>query len=160
MEQRFIPPQHNQRVPVAPYPYHHYMAVQLRFSDIDVFGHVNNSVYFSLFDTAKIDYFNAVAAGKLDIHDIGIVVANVNCSFFIPTLITDHIEVYTTVESVHNRSFVLDQRIVDRRTNQVHALARTIMAGFDVKSGHSADLPAHWVEALEAFEQRPLHQPE
>ena len=31
----------------------HTLPVQLRFSDVDQFGHVNNSVYFSLYDLAN-----------------------------------------------------------------------------------------------------------
>ena len=37
--------------------YRHRMPAQLRFSDVDTFGHVNNSVYFSLFDMGKTQYF-------------------------------------------------------------------------------------------------------
>ena len=36
------------------------MPAQLRFSDVDRFGHVNNSVYFSLFDMCKPRYFHDV----------------------------------------------------------------------------------------------------
>ena len=31
----------------------HSMPAQIRFSDVDQFGHVNNSVYFELYDLAK-----------------------------------------------------------------------------------------------------------
>ncbi len=33
--------------------FRHTMPVQIRFSDVDQFGHMNNSVYFSLYDLAK-----------------------------------------------------------------------------------------------------------
>ena len=33
--------------------FNHSMSAQIRFSDVDQFGHVNNSVYFSLCDLAK-----------------------------------------------------------------------------------------------------------
>ena len=38
----------------------HQMPAQLRFSDVDRFGHVNNAVYFSLFDMCKTNYFMAM----------------------------------------------------------------------------------------------------
>ena len=47
--------------------FHHRMPAQLRFSDVDRFGHVNNSVYFSLFDMCKTHYFNDVVG--TDIFD-------------------------------------------------------------------------------------------
>ena len=56
----------------------HSMPVQIRFSDVDQFGHVNNSVYFSLYDLAKTTYVKAVLAGRMKWNDVGIVVANIN----------------------------------------------------------------------------------
>ena len=39
--------------------FRHTMPVQIRFSDVDQFGHMNNSVYFSLYDLAKTTYIKA-----------------------------------------------------------------------------------------------------
>ena len=33
--------------------YRHVMPVQIRFSDVDQYGHMNNSSYFSIYDLAK-----------------------------------------------------------------------------------------------------------
>ena len=38
--------------------YHSTADVQIRFNDIDILGHLNNVVYFSLFDTAKAQYLH------------------------------------------------------------------------------------------------------
>ncbi len=59
------------------------MPAQIRFSDIDQFGHVNNSVYFSLYDMCKTQYFYDVV-GKEALDNMGIVVANVEANFFSP----------------------------------------------------------------------------
>ena len=40
--------------------FNHFMPAQIRFSDVDQFGHVNNSVYFSLYDLAKTTHFKDV----------------------------------------------------------------------------------------------------
>ena len=40
--------------------FRHTMPVQIRFSDVDQFGHMNNSVYFSLYDLAKTTYIKDV----------------------------------------------------------------------------------------------------
>ena len=42
--------------------FRHTMPVQIRFSDVDQFGHMNNSVYFSLYDLAKTTYIKDVLA--------------------------------------------------------------------------------------------------
>lgn len=33
--------------------FHHSLPIQLRFNDVDKFGHVNNTVYFSFYDLGK-----------------------------------------------------------------------------------------------------------
>ena len=59
--------------PRSAYPYFH--SIPTRWADNDVYGHVNNIVYYSWFDTAVNAYL--IEAGALDIHAgevIGLVV--------------------------------------------------------------------------------------
>ena len=63
--------------------FRHTMPVQIRFSDVDQFGHMNNSVYFSLYDLAKTTYIKDVF-GSADWSKLAIVVANINANFFMP----------------------------------------------------------------------------
>ena len=37
--------------------FHHALPIQLRFNDVDKFGHVNNTVYFSFYDLGKTEIF-------------------------------------------------------------------------------------------------------
>ena len=46
--------------------YPHFLAIATRWHDNDIYGHVNNVVYYSYFDTVVNDYL--VRAGGLDIH--------------------------------------------------------------------------------------------
>ena len=43
--------------------YRHVLPLQIRFNDVDKFGHVNNTVYFQFYDTAKTDYIATVCKG-------------------------------------------------------------------------------------------------
>ena len=38
----------------------HELPVQIRFNDVDLYGHMNNSSYFSLYDLAKTSYMRDV----------------------------------------------------------------------------------------------------
>ncbi len=62
--------------------YRHFLPIQTRWSDNDVYGHVNNVVYYSWFDTVVNEYL--ISAGALDIQAspvVGLVVAT-QCSYF------------------------------------------------------------------------------
>ena len=52
------------QVPEATIEFIHRTPVQLRFRDIDMFGHVNNNVYLELMDMAKASFY-------AQIHEIG-----------------------------------------------------------------------------------------
>lgn len=64
--------------------YRHFSAVPTRWMDNDAYGHVNNVVYYSWFDTAVNRYL--IEAGALDIHTgavIGLVIET-RCNYYAP----------------------------------------------------------------------------
>jgi len=71
----------------SPRPRSHYpqfVSLDTRWLDNDVYGHVNNAVYYSFFDTAVNRWL--IEAGALDIHagdSIGLVVET-KCNYFEP----------------------------------------------------------------------------
>ena len=69
----------------------HVIPAQIRFSDVDQFGHMNNSVYFSLYDLAKTTYFKDVFGDLHDWNKFGVVVANINADFMAPVFFSDEL---------------------------------------------------------------------
>lgn len=72
--------------------YRHFLPIQTRWADNDAYGHVNNVVYYSWFDTAV----NAclIERGALDIHagtTIGLVIET-QCNYFAPLAFPQTIE--------------------------------------------------------------------
>ena len=64
--------------------YKQFQSISTRWADNDVYGHVNNVVYYSWFDTAVNGFL--IAQGALDIHHgtvIGLVVET-QCNYFAP----------------------------------------------------------------------------
>jgi acyl-CoA thioester hydrolase len=69
--------------------YVHFTELSTRWMDNDVYGHVNNVVYYSFFDTAVNGYL--IAAGCLDIRNSPIVglVVETGCQYFKPIAFPD-----------------------------------------------------------------------
>jgi acyl-CoA thioester hydrolase len=66
--------------------------IQTRWADNDVYGHVNNVVYYSWFDTAVNGWL--IESGALDIHHgetIGLVV-HTHCHYFAPLAFPQRVE--------------------------------------------------------------------
>ena len=70
----------------------HGIEVQTRWMDNDAYGHVNNVVYYSWFDTAVNAHL--IEAGALDIHQgpvIGLVIET-QCNYFAPLAFPQNVE--------------------------------------------------------------------
>lgn len=133
--------------------FRHRMPLQMRFNDIDMLGHLNNSVYFSFMDLAKTRYFQAVLGDRLNWHsDVGVVIVNVNCDFCAPTFFDDEIEVETAVVAIGEKSLTLEQRVFSPKDDKVRCRCRTVMSGFNAKTYKSEPISDEWREAINNYE--------
>jgi len=131
----------------------HTLPVQIRFSDVDQFGHMNNSVYFSLYDLAKTTYLRDVMGGReLNWKDVAMVVANVNANFFVPVFFDDQLVIQTTTVHLGHKSFTLFQRAVNVAKQEVKCECKTVMVGYNVRTLQAEQIPQEWKLSICAFE--------
>jgi len=126
--------------------------LQLRFNDIDVLGHVNNSVYFQLFDLAKTDYFTRIRPELTKWQHVPMVIAGTRCNFLSPTRFTDTIAARTRLLSFGTKSFTLAQQIFDTRTGEVKAECEQVMVYIDLATGSTAPVPDDWRADMTAYD--------
>ena len=84
--------------------FRHFEPIATRWADNDVYGHVNNVVYYSFFDTAVNRLL--VERGALDIANsetVGLVVAN-SCTFFESVAFPETIDVGMRIERLGRSS--------------------------------------------------------
>ena len=127
------------------------MPAQLRFSDIDKFGHINNSVYFSLFDMCKTRYFIDVL-GQHVFDSLGIVVAHVNADFLAPIFYPDEIVLQTKITHLGTKSFTLQQRAINTRTKEVKCECTTVMVFFDTVHNCSMEMQESFKRKIAEYE--------
>lgn len=84
--------------------YRHFLPIQTRWSDNDVYGHVNNVVYYGWFDTIVNEYL--IRAGALDIERGAVVglVVETQCSYFSELAFPQPVEAALRVARVGNSS--------------------------------------------------------
>lgn len=131
--------------------FRHQMPAQLRFSDIDKFGHMNNSVYFSLFDMCKTRYFIDVL-GQHVFDSLGIVVAHIDANFLAPIFYPDEIALQTKITHLGTKSFTLFQRALNTRTKEVKCECTTVMVFFDTVHNHSIPMPESFKQKIAEYE--------
>lgn len=114
--------------------------IELRFADLDAYGHVNSAVYFTYLETARVklfsDFFREVSA-----QGIFTVVARAACDFKIPILLYDQLVITVHVAKLGRASFDLEYRLHDGK-EKTYATAVTTMVCFDSVNKVTVPLPA------------------
>ena len=135
----------------------HTLPIQLRFNDVDQFGHVDNTVYFSFYDLGKTEYFASVCPG-IDWEKDGIVVVHIEADFLAQIYASSHIAVQTAVTEIGSKSFRLVQRVIDTKTQEVKCVCTSVMVAFDLVKHESKPLEEEWISSICGYEGKELRK--
>lgn len=141
---------HNKDLP-SPSIFPHKMEAQLRFNDIDILGHLNNTVYFSLYDMGKARYLEACGLRNSGESRPDTVIADIHCTYVKPIHFDDKIYVLTRCREIGDKSYTLEQMLVDDK-DEVRSVCRTVMVYFDPSTGHAVEIPQTHREKLLNYE--------
>lgn len=131
----------------------HKVKAQLRFNDIDILGHLNNTVYFSLYDLGKALYMEEAGLKERGGAVPRSVIVDIHCTYFKPIHFGDEIYVETHCSDIGDKSFTLDQQLVDDK-GEVRSKCRTVMVSIDPKAGTSVHVPEDFRRKIEEYENR------
>ncbi|MCL6261274.1 acyl-CoA thioesterase [Aquiflexum sp. TKW24L] len=123
--------------------------IQVRFSDIDGYMHVNNGVYFNYFEHARAEFLFRVC--EWDIFTTGTVVANINIDFRIPIHADDKPEAFVRCTKIGNTSFVLEQVLMGKSKSgedKIFAQSSTTMVFVDMKTMRPVQVPKDYAAKL------------
>ncbi|SAL04545.1 thioesterase family protein [Caballeronia calidae] len=135
-------------VPTTRADYPHFLAISTRWSDNDVYGHINNVVYYSYFDTVVNEYL--LRAGVLDFSEgetIGLVVET-RCNFFASIVFPEPIEAGLRVEKLGNTSVRYEVAIFTQGADVAAAQGHFVHVYVDRVTRRPVPLPAPLVDAL------------
>lgn len=124
-------------------------ALQVRFRDLDALGHVNNAVYLTYFESARMAFWMHVN-GRADLQSMDMILARAEVDYRSPVGYGDELEVGVRCASIKRSSLVLEQSIVERRTGRLVAQARKVLVHYDYAAGRSKALPEEQRQRLMA----------
>lgn len=130
----------------------HVYDCHVRFSDVDVYGHVNNVKYFEYYQEARIAFIQSLDEPLLDPSaesTLRQVVARIDVDYKRPILFrSDPYTIESWVSRVGNSSFDLRAEIKDGDT--VLSRADAVLVTFDLKTQAARKLSGTEREQLEA----------
>ncbi len=131
--------------------YQHFQPITTRWHDNDIYGHVNNVVYYGFFDTAVNNYL--IQHGGLDIQSgeiVGFVVSSA-CDYFASIAYPDVIEVGLRVAKLGNSSVQYELAIFREGEQEASAAGRFVHVFVDRASNRPTAIPPRLRAALEAL---------
>lgn len=115
--------------------------IDVRWGDMDAFGHVNNAVYATYLEEARLRWF-ATVPGDWQSAETGPVVAAQSFNFRQPIEWPAALTVELTAERCGNSSVTMGFRIVSRDLPQkFYADGSVVMVWIDRRTGKSTALP-------------------
>jgi acyl-CoA thioester hydrolase len=134
--------------------FRHVTPMAVRFRDIDAMGHVNNAVFLTYMEAARVEYVRHQILGETRVHNftdaMGLILAKIACDFKSPIYYGQQVEVGTRVTEMRNSSFLIEQRI--EADGQLAALAEAVVVHYDYQAGKSVRIPDEIRRRVQAFE--------
>lgn len=123
--------------------------VTVRFSETDMYGHVNNTVPIAYFEYARIEFFKRLGLLTNWLHPEGeaiIVVANVQCDYIQQIFFDEQLQIYVKVAYLGNSSVDLHYMIKNEE-QQIVVTGQTAIVQIDRRTGKAKP----WTEAERAL---------
>ncbi len=123
------------------------MVMPIRWGDMDAMGHLNNTSYFRYFETARIDWFNALQPVRQGDEE-GILIINAFCTFHRQIEYPGNVRLKLYASDPGRSSFetwVTMER--EERPGEINASGGATTVWSNFKKQKSAPLP-DWLRAL------------
>lgn len=126
----------------------HSVDIQVRFTDMDSNGHINNGVYHSYYDLGRMHYFKEVLQAKTS----NTLICQVNTTYVKPLYLTDEICVKNKVVRWGNSSFDMLQAIFKKTAEGEQLVNFSVTTFVHIENEKPAPVPEEWKQAVEKFE--------
>jgi acyl-CoA thioester hydrolase len=111
------------------------------WAQMDALGHINNSVYFTYCEQARIEWFGKIGLGDAlsGKAKFGPVVVNASCTFLKPVVYPCDIKVILYAEKPGRSSFMAHYEITDGETLYTTGSSKIVWVDFE--KGKSVEIP-------------------
>ena len=122
--------------------------IELRYSDLDTVGHVNNAVYVTFLEQARTNYLRDVL--ELDLDSLDLVIAHLEVDFHQSIQWDQEVHTGVRVTEIGTKSFGMDYEI--RADDEVAATGETVQVALEPDGSGSRPVPEPWRKRIESYE--------
>jgi acyl-CoA thioester hydrolase len=140
----------------------HRVDVEVRFADTDAMGHVNNAVYLTYCEMARIRYWTdvtgePVAAGHEGAESL--ILAEARITYRAPVFHGETVTIETRATHIGRSSYTLEHRLTacpPGGSPRLVATSDSVMVRYDYRTDRPTPLGDEFIAAIETFEGRGL----
>jgi acyl-CoA thioester hydrolase len=120
---------------------------RVRFRDLDALGHVNNAVFLTYIESARVAFLIDLGAATT-LEDMAIIVARIEIDFRAPSASARRSRSRCARSRFGDKSFDLDYEL--RVGGKIVAEAKSVLVGYDYDKGETVTIPDDWRARLAA----------
>ena len=124
--------------------------IPLRWSDVDELGHINNALYLTYLEEARINYFREVL--NWNWKENGLILAKSLIDYKAPLYAENILSIYTRCSRLSTKSFDIEYLLMNEKQQEI-ATALTVQVVFDYKTQLSVPIPDFIRAKIEDFEK-------
>lgn len=138
------------RTPATTYPFVY--RVEVEFRHLDPMGHVNNAVFFTYMESARVRYFTTFFDDSSSPLDMPLILAEACCSYRSPAYFGEPLVVGCGIVSFGRKSFRMAYRI-DGEDERLVARGHTVVVMYDYSVTGSIVVPESFKKEVETFQK-------
>ena len=128
------------------------LPLRIDWSEMDLFGHVNNVAYFKYIQASRVNYWEISGLSVLFTENkIGPILLSTGCQFIKPLFYPGNIIIECRIEFIKNTSFGIHHRILNDQ-NEVAAEAHDVIVTFDFNKNEKVPVSDEFRKAVELIE--------
>jgi acyl-CoA thioester hydrolase len=129
------------------------LIIPVQWGELDAYGHINNTVFFRWFESARIEYLTRSGMVRtMERDQIGAILHSTSCRFRRPVFFPDTIEVGGRAREVDDDRFAMEYVVVSHEQNAVVGEGTAIIVCYDYSAHAKAPLPEDVRRGIAALE--------
>ena len=135
--------------------FRHRTRIEVRFRDIDSFGHVNNAVIATYVEQARVRYLRDVVAVD-PVGKMPLILGMLKIDYLSPILLADDVQVGSRIDWIGNSSIAMSHLL--KASDRELARSSSVLVAYDYANGRPMPVPDDWRAAFAAHEGRSLER--
>ena len=127
----------------------HTSKINIRFRDIDAMGHVNNAVYLTYFEEARIAMFKDMIKTEWNWKKYGVLLVKNEVEYLKPILSRDEVFITTRIEKIGTKSFDVGYVFADAQNSIIYTKGKSVLVCFDYEKQETINFPDEWRKLIE-----------